>query len=157
MMTGETFDKLVAETLKKCAEIRDSKGKDYSDNDDRFSNFKVIAELLGLTPLQVWAVYYLKHVIAIMTFVKTGELASEPIESRFHDTINYDLLGSGLATEAKNEPMHKNGWQDVPPGGNVSAAVMVEKLKKILYKEPILKPDSAVSIQWCIQALGGTV
>ena len=73
------------------------KGADYTQqSDDVHHNFKIVAEQLGLTPLQVWAVYAEKHWLAIMTYIKHGALASEPIESRFRDLGNYLLLGEGL-------------------------------------------------------------
>ena len=49
-----------------------SKGNDYTeggergdDSEDRLWNFKEVAKRFGLTPLQVWAVYWTKHNNAI--------------------------------------------------------------------------------------------
>jgi hypothetical protein len=77
------------------------KGKDYTmENDDRLHNFKMIAEMIGITPFQVWAVYWLKHVFAIANYAKGGH-ESEPIEGRFGDNENYSYLGRGLAKEER--------------------------------------------------------
>ncbi len=79
------------------------KGADYTrHSDDRLSNFKRNAEALGLTPFQVWAVYFNKHIDAIMAFVKSGKAESEAIEGRLDDAINYLYLFEGLVQEAKN-------------------------------------------------------
>ena len=67
------------------------------------ANFKLVARNTGLTPLQVWSVYFHKHIDSIMTFVKKGELKSESIDSRIHDSINYLLLLNGLIKEQINE------------------------------------------------------
>ena len=82
------------------SELLNTKGKDYSANDDHFDNFKRQAEALGLKPEQVWAVYASKHWDAIMSFVRTGALASETIESRLLDLRNYlDLLAAYRSEE----------------------------------------------------------
>lgn len=80
--------------------ILKQKGADYTRHSaDRLANFKRGAEGLGLSPLQVWAVYFSKHVDAIMSFVKTGKVESEAIEGRFDDAINYLYLGEALIRE----------------------------------------------------------
>jgi len=121
-MTGEQFDRVVEETLQKCKGIREAKGADYTDGRDRLSNFKEIAQSLGLTPLQVWAVYFMKGITAILRYANHGVLESEPIDARFQDAINYLLLGQAIVKEAGLEPMHTNGWQftgQVAPGFQV--------------------------------------
>ncbi len=78
-----------------------TKGKDYAGDDDALSNFKRHAAELGLTPEQVWAVYASKHWDAIMTYVRLGHVASEPVEGRIHDAIMYLFLLLGLVIEHK--------------------------------------------------------
>jgi len=83
--------------------LLDIKGHDYTQgNGDRLFNFKEVATMTGLTPLQVWSIYWLKHVFAICTFVKDGKVRSEAIDSRFYDENNYNLLGLALIQEARN-------------------------------------------------------
>lgn len=60
--------------------------------------------MLGITPMQCWGVYYLKHVLAIATFVKFGKVESEGIKSRFVDANNYSYLGLALIEDEKGEP-----------------------------------------------------
>ncbi len=73
--------------------LGESKNKSYSDEADSLSNFKRNAELLGLTPYQVWSVYANKHIDSINNAVKnTPKLPVDPSESmegRIIDVIVY--------------------------------------------------------------------
>jgi hypothetical protein len=89
-----------------CTEVLQTKGQDYS-GDDRLGNFRRLAERLGLTPLQIWAVYFTKHIDAIMTFARTGRVASEPIRGRFADARNYLDLGLAMIEEAQDAAQSK--------------------------------------------------
>jgi hypothetical protein len=87
-------------------EILKVKGDDYTidqADEDRLFNFKEIAQLVGITPQQVWAVYFLKHVFSILAFVK-GKKESEPIQGRKDDAVNYLHLFEGLVVEAAEAP-----------------------------------------------------
>jgi len=78
-----------------CWAIYDAKGEDYTrglGDLDRSDNFKKAAENNGITPYQAWGVYFYKHVSAVWRFLKDGKLASEPIEQRLYDVINYAIL-----------------------------------------------------------------
>jgi hypothetical protein len=104
-MDNATFVKVRTELNDECESLLLKKGADYTMNEDRLSNFKEVAALIGITPLQVWAVFTLKHFFSIMNFVKSGKLQSESIESRFQDVRNYTDLGYGLVKEAvKTDP-----------------------------------------------------
>ena len=99
-MTNKQFNKFVKEFRRNQDELITLKGFDYTQGDsDRLHNFKFVAEHTGLTPVQVWSVYWLKHVLAILTFVKHGEVRSESIEGRFLDEANYNLLGLAILKE----------------------------------------------------------
>ncbi|RLC39729.1 MAG: hypothetical protein DRH51_06665 [Candidatus Coatesbacteria bacterium] len=89
-MYKDDFYALVKNMQEEEQDILFRKGHDYQcGSDDVLANFKRIAERLSLSPLEVWAVYFLKHIDAILTFVKKGEVASEDIEGRFNDARNY--------------------------------------------------------------------
>lgn len=98
-MNSQTFDRHLDEFDKRANEIIRSKGNDYTVNDDRLSNYKVIAPFCDVSPLVVWLVYFLKHVTAIATYVKDGCVMSESIEERFIDASNYCKLGYCLVKE----------------------------------------------------------
>jgi hypothetical protein len=82
-------------------EINRTKGHDYAGDQDALANFKRNAEGLGLTAEQVWGVYAGKHWDAIQTFVREGDVASEPIDGRLHDLILYSFLLLALVAEQR--------------------------------------------------------
>ena len=86
--------------LQQCKKVLAVKGKDYtlgkgdinSSRADRLHNFYAVAEFTGVTPFQAWAVYFYKHVSAVMTFAQRGQVESEPIEGRLVGCVNYLML-----------------------------------------------------------------
>lgn len=102
-MNQKEFDVVAQELLDLAASIRNSKGKDYSEDNDRLSNFKTIAKELGVKPSLVWAVYFRKHIDAIMKHTREGQTESEPIEGRLADVLNYILLYYGLIKESAQD------------------------------------------------------
>jgi len=95
-MTRDQFLELLEREHQQIVEINKTKGHDYAGDSDALSNFKRNADRLGLTPIQVWGVYFHKHLDAIETFVREGAVASEPIEGRIRDAILYLHLLHGL-------------------------------------------------------------
>jgi len=81
----------------------DAKSREYTRGnlDDRLCNFKRIAGMLDLPTEKVWAVYFLKHVDAIIEWIKTGREGTEGIEGRIDDGQNYLDLLCGLVEEKK--------------------------------------------------------
>lgn len=103
-MTQNDFDKFVGSFFYDQKVLLQHKGQDYAGDGDRLANFKRLAEALGLTPLQIWAVYFTKHVDALTQLSKTGMLKSEPPRGRFLDVANYAILGAALFSEAEAMP-----------------------------------------------------
>jgi hypothetical protein len=69
------------------------------------ANFQGVADLLssrqGIDKYVTWAVYFVKHIQAILSWVCTRQVKSEPIESRMADAINYVfILWSMLVEDA---------------------------------------------------------
>lgn len=94
------FTQVVDNARSRQDKILKDKGNDYTRHEeDRLSNFKRSAAAIGLTPLQVWAIFVNKHMDAIMAFVKTGRTESEHIQGRFDDVQNYLYLGEALVIE----------------------------------------------------------
>jgi hypothetical protein len=92
MNLRDTFDR-------QCREILDKKGASYAGKSDKLANFKRIAERLGVSPLVVWSVYFMKHVDAILQYVKDGVQSPEGIAENFKDARNYIDLGYALGKE----------------------------------------------------------
>jgi hypothetical protein len=102
-MTNKQLLESSGEIMKECFKLLQTKGHDYTGgDDDALANFKYVGTRTGLDPKQVWAVYFNKHVEAIFTYIKRGELKSETVESRIQDAINYLLLLNGLIQEKNN-------------------------------------------------------
>jgi hypothetical protein len=100
-MKRAEFESLMEQHYHDIFHINQAKGHDYAGDQDALSNFKTAARMLGLTPEQVWGVYFHKHHSAVMTFLKEGQVESEPIEGRIHDCILYLFLLLGLIEDAK--------------------------------------------------------
>jgi hypothetical protein len=105
-MRNEDFYKLVQEARKEQDSLLVDKGADYADQgvfgDEKLANFKEVAKRLAGAPLDattICAVYWLKHVIAIERWVRDRKVSSEPIEGRFDDESNYNLLLRANAQE----------------------------------------------------------
>jgi hypothetical protein len=106
------------------------KGRSYSrGEEDVNSNFKRVAEAIGITPIQAAFVYLLKHMDAITHFVKSGEESSEGIESNLGDAANYLVIIGSLARESVPQEYEKKlsgtvtiGKEDAPWGMNKLSA-----------------------------------
>ena len=80
------------------------KGTEYCESQpDRLFNFKNIAAEIGLDPIQVWFIYFRKHISSIISYVKLGGkvTSNEPIEGRIMDCRNYLALLRGLIEDSK--------------------------------------------------------
>lgn len=102
-MIRSEFEEFVHQALDADTKERLVKGDDYARPDeDGLSNFKEVATELGITPMQVWGVYFLKGVKAITRFARDGRVSSESINGRFTDARNYLLLGQALLKEERD-------------------------------------------------------
>jgi len=72
----------------------DKKAVAYTNgSQDRLANFKRLADLTGITPEQVQAIYFGKHVLGLLAYLGSGRVPSEGIESVCDDIQNYvDLI-----------------------------------------------------------------
>jgi hypothetical protein len=101
-MRREDFENLVTEVQQACSELRDTKGMEYAGDDDALRNFKRTSEDCGIEPRHVWYVFAQKHWSSIRHFVRSGKVASEPIEGRINDLINYLYLLRGMVEESES-------------------------------------------------------
>jgi len=104
-MTNDEFYQILKKMVLEEEDIMVKKGHEYCEgNDDKLHNFKDVAERTGLTPIQVWQVYFLKHISSITNYVKDGvEASNEPIEGRIMDARNYLALLRGLIEEQRRK------------------------------------------------------
>tara|TARA_R110000744_G_scaffold110434_1_gene208313 strand:- start:5957 stop:6418 length:462 start_codon:yes stop_codon:yes gene_type:complete len=78
-----------------------TKGEEYTVGDeDKFKNFKSIAERVKTTPERVALIYLLKHMDSIRNYILNGTQPSdESITGRIQDARNYLLLLGGMIAE----------------------------------------------------------
>lgn len=100
-MKRDDFVAMVDRDFDVIRKINAEKGHDYAGDEDALANFKIQATECGLTPEQVWGVLAGKHWTAVRTFIREGQVASEPIEGRLHDMILYCFLLLGLVREGQ--------------------------------------------------------
>ena len=102
-MNNNDYDEYVGILLEKARKIERAKRPAYTfGNNDVLKNFKSVSDRLQLTPLQVWAVYAMKHMDAIASFAADEDIPqAEEITGRFADLLNYLKLGYALAIETK--------------------------------------------------------
>lgn len=105
MTTDDFQTKVVEPTWADINKMFTTKGKDYSGDEDRLLNFKRVASRLNITPIQVLGVYLYKHLDAMDTWFRTGELAGEPIEDKIIDIHAYLMLLQGLNLEASTSKL----------------------------------------------------
>lgn len=104
------FQQLYQDGLKICA----TKGKEYADEEETtnaLNNFRVVAELVGISPLQVGMVYLLKHILALCTIAKSDgkTTSSESIESRITDVMVYAALFAAIVDAEEHAEMIESG------------------------------------------------
>ena len=118
-MKYDDFNRFRENFFETASHISDSKSIEYTiSNEDKFYNFKHVAERLGNTAKQSMMVYILKHVDALCNDAKTGKTYSdETTYQRCLDVANYMVLYAALDHE---EQPHANNTE--PPGSADSSA-----------------------------------
>lgn len=109
-MKHEDRMKIIEQMYEKRVKVLKDKGAAYAEEGDINYNFKIIAKILGLSVFQVWAVYWLKHVICVANAIKNNPNTpvdlTEGMEGRIIDNQNYiDILATLLEELDNNEDM----------------------------------------------------
>lgn len=101
-MDNQTFITMRDESTKDRFEMCDGKSVAYTrGSGDRLNNFKELAQLLGGTPRKVLGVYWGKHCLSFLHWLKTGEEGSEGVESTIDDLQNYLDLARAMYREGE--------------------------------------------------------
>lgn len=99
-MTFLEFEKYHEELMKDAIRLKDTKGKEYANSENRFANFDRLSVRLRLPNLQIALVLLTKHMDAIESYIANGRTYStEPIRGRIIDAINYLTLIGGMIAE----------------------------------------------------------
>lgn len=91
--------------LSKAEDIMNAKQPEYTNKSiDVLHNFKSTAESIGITPMEVWAVFFNKHIQAILSHAGDPNMhQAEPIDSRYADALNYLFLGFAMLVDDANK------------------------------------------------------
>ena len=93
LVNQETEIKKSIEFYQKCAHVMAGKAKDYSKNDDCFSNFKKIAQIVEIPVEKVFLVFMMVKIARIVELLKNGSSAvGESITDSLLDGCNYNTL-----------------------------------------------------------------
>lgn len=84
-------------------DILERKGSDYNGGrgesvNVHHSHIEAARRLSGapITPVTIWYTMMTKHLMAIETFIKTGNIESEGLEGRLNDIANYANIGRSM-------------------------------------------------------------
>jgi len=104
-MTQKEFIETRQYILDKAQDIMDAKQPEYTNKSiDVLNNFKSTAESIGIKPMEVWAVFFNKHIQAIFSHAGDPSMhQAEPIDSRYADALNYLFLGFAMLVEDSNK------------------------------------------------------
>ncbi len=98
----ELFDQILQAQLDQTRKVLGFKGKEYSKDGDRFSNFKDAARHEEVSPEKALLGMMIKHEVSVRDIVANIEnkLPSEAmLDEKIGDWINYLILLKGLITE----------------------------------------------------------
>ena len=90
--------------LDHCLEVMRAKANDYADGQDAFLNFKVAAQVAGISPDQTLLVLLGMKISRLTQLVGKGKKAkNESVDDTLLDIINYVLLLRGMLKEQRTE------------------------------------------------------
>lgn len=95
-LTHEEFSRYQEMVFDKLRNLGTTKGIEYAGRKDRFANFTAIAAKLDMPRNKVLWVYLEKHLRAIESYMREGQVFSEAIEGRIDDSIMYLILLRGM-------------------------------------------------------------
>lgn len=100
-MDLERYDNVCAALRNASERIENGKRPAYTGgNRDVLHNFKEAGKKMGITSLQSWGIYFVKHSDAVFSFAKDPKAPqAESIIGRFADATNYLKLGLALAID----------------------------------------------------------
>ena len=92
---------IIIETCNAVSKLNETKGYEYSGDEDALENFRRNGFNVNLEPEVIWSVYAAKHWDAIMQWVQdilrnNNRVYSEPITGRIDDLITYLILLKAL-------------------------------------------------------------
>lgn len=103
-MTAQELEKIAQGLYGDSLDLLGVKNSDYTAGKaqkDALYNFHFIAGAMDQSKFTVWSIYFMKHVMAVLKFCKTGFVESQGIKERILDIINYAILLYALILESE--------------------------------------------------------
>ena len=98
-MDTDEFNSVLTLQLQRCRDILGEKADEYA-TDDRLHNFKVAAELQGVSPLKALGGMMAKHTVSVYDLIDNPEEASSRMwDEKITDHINYLILLRAIVQE----------------------------------------------------------
>lgn len=92
-MNSETFNQHLQHMQEVSVETLLNKAKEYATDGDRLHNFKVAADVQGISPTAALAGMMAKHTVSVYDMIGTGDVYPlELWEEKIKDSINYLFL-----------------------------------------------------------------
>ncbi len=89
-MNTDEFKALIAELDSKSSATLVTKNSKYATNEDRLHNFRVGADITGVTPAQTCWGYLTKHLVALRDMVEKDDFSDrDDFLEKCQDSINY--------------------------------------------------------------------
>ncbi len=149
-MDMQTFDRLVEKEIQRMKDVICSKSADYADGTDKLFNFKLAAELDGISPIEALRGMWLKHRCSLRQGLdelldgKNRRPEAWWIE-KLTDDRNYSVLLQALLVEKYFEFVVPEGWkvEEHIPAPHTKTGWFVEQLyiHHYLWKDGVLHND----------------
>lgn len=103
-MNNEAFRDNLDTIHEKIETVLGAKGEEYATDNDRLHNFKVAAQVQGITNKEALSGMMAKHTVSIYDMIADGKYYSqEKWDEKILDHINYLILLRALVVEEKAE------------------------------------------------------
>lgn len=112
-MTSEVFNKHLKHMQSVTVDTLTNKAREYASGGDRLHNFKVAAEVQGISPAAALAGMMAKHTVSVYDMIREGgnrpavRFPMELWEEKIKDSINYLYLLWALLNEGAEEKVRE--------------------------------------------------
>ena len=103
-MNNEDFRNNLDTIHEKIETVLGAKGEEYATDNDRLHNFKVAAQVQGITVKEALSGMMAKHTVSVYDMIADGKDHSlDKWDEKILDHINYLILLRAIVVEEKNE------------------------------------------------------
>lgn|SRR5690606_18402783 len=114
-MDAKTWNELLEKQLDKARQTLGVKAEEYA-TDDRLHNFKVAAELQGITPRAALAGMMAKHTVSVYDILHADTLASNAmVQEKLGDNLNYLLLAFAVIQDERDSQVVSDSTEPETP------------------------------------------